>query len=182
MFKLADILLNPKKTKRHPFEIMLVAFFYTSFSILISYWIFPEYSSLFSIFLSVISCIYVVQGVLISEEKKERDYYEEVIVLKRHAKTIKFFLILFLGFLIPFIFWTLILPQDITNEIFSIQETEVQNIRSITGNAISSENFSIIFLNNMRVLAFSLILALFYGAGSIFILVWNASIMGFVIG
>jgi uncharacterized membrane protein SpoIIM required for sporulation len=40
----------------------------------------------------------------------------------------------------------------------------------------------LIFFNNLKVLLISLLLAFFFGAGAIFVLVWNASVMGFVIG
>ncbi len=182
MIRIADVLLNPKRAKRHSIELILIAFVYTSLSMFLGYWIFPEYSSLFSIFFSVISCVYVVQGILIVEEKRERDFDDEFIILKKHMRTLKFLIVLFFGFLLAYVFWTIVLPERIGVEIFSIQKTEIENIRSITGSAINPDNFTIILYNNFRVLVFSLILALFYGAGSIFILVWNASIMGFVIG
>ena len=41
--------------------------------------------------------------------------------------------------------------------------------------------FMTIFLNNMRVLLFCITFAFFYGVGAIFILTWNASIIGVVI-
>ncbi len=182
MLRIADVLLNPKRARRHPFEMVLTVFFYVSLSLLLSYWIFPEYASLFSVFLSVVSCAYVVQGTFIVEEKKELNSESEFSLLKKHARTIKFFLILFIGFILSYLFWVIVLPPEVSLELFSMQGREVENIRSITGSAINPGNFNLIFLNNMRVLVFSLILALFYGAGSIFILVWNASIMGFVIG
>ena len=39
-----------------------------------------------------------------------------------------------------------------------------------------------IFLNNIRVLFLCIIFAFIYGAGAIFILTWNASIVGVAIG
>ncbi len=182
MIKLSDVLLNPKKARRHPFEIVFLGFFYVSLSMLFSYWIFPDYASLFTVFLTVISCLYVVQGVLIFEEGKEKNFRGEGIILRGHAKTIRLFLLLFFGFLFAFIFWTIVLPQSVILDVFNVQNTELTNIRAITARAVAPENFSLILLNNLRVLAFSLVLALFYGAGSVFILAWNASIMGFVIG
>jgi uncharacterized membrane protein SpoIIM required for sporulation len=42
--------------------------------------------------------------------------------------------------------------------------------------------FSCIFANNAIVLAWSLLLSFFYGAGAIFLVAWNASVIGLVIG
>jgi len=182
MFKLSQLLLSPKKAKRHPFEILFAGFFYASISLLISVWIFPEYASLFMVFLTVISCLYLVQGILIVEEKKEKNINSESSVLKSHLSTLGFLMLLFFGFLIAFTFWAIVLPDSVSDTAFSIQEFAYQDIRSITGSFSSSGAFSTILLNNLRVLFLSLLLALFYGAGSVFVLVWNASIMGFVIG
>jgi uncharacterized membrane protein SpoIIM required for sporulation len=185
MFKLSQILLSPKKAERHPIEIMIVAFFYASISMFISIWIFPDYASLVMVFLTVISCIYVVQGAFIIEETKEDEEKEESWILKEHAKTVFFLLFLFLGFMLAFVLWTIVLPQETSSIVFSLQKTtikEIQDANSVTGNSIRFDNLLTILQNNLRVLIFSLILALFYGAGSIFILTWNASIMGFAIG
>jgi uncharacterized membrane protein SpoIIM required for sporulation len=53
----------------------------------------------------------------------------------------------------------------------------------ITGEMINQNNFfKIIIFNNFQVIFLSLIISIFYGAGALFIITWNASIMGFVIG
>jgi uncharacterized membrane protein SpoIIM required for sporulation len=182
MFKLSQLLFNPKKARRHPIEIVLLGIFYSSISLLISAWVFPDYSSLFMVFLTVISCLYVVEGALIREEKIEKNINSEKKILKSHFRTLWFFVLIFLGFLISFSFWTIVLPQDIVDNLFKVQDNAYQRIRVITGNAVSDDAFETILFNNIRVLVFSLILALFYGAGAIFVLAWNASIMGFVIG
>jgi stage II sporulation protein M len=183
MFKLSQILLSPKKAERHPIEILLVGFFYASLSLVLSYWIFPEYSSLVMVFLTVISCLYLIESLIIMEENKEDDYSSEYNTLRRHMKTIYFLIMLFLGFLLAFTFWTLILPEHLSVQIFSSQSQSIEQIKSLTGSSISQTNdFQTILLNNLRVLLLSLVLALFYGAGAIFVLAWNASIMGFAIG
>ncbi len=179
-----NILFNPKKAERHPIEMMLIGFFYASLSILLSVWIFPEHSSLVMVFLTVLSCLYVVQGALRREESNELDYKEEGWVLRQHWKVLILFLFLFLGFVFAFSFWTLVLPVEKVSVIFNMQESVVEGIREMvtTGKVTSSEAFSIILINNLKVLFISLVFAFFYGAGAIFILSWNASVMGFVIG
>ena len=187
MIRLAKILFSAKNAERHFFEIFLLGFFYASLSLILSIWIFPDYASLIMVFLTVISCLYVVQSAFIIEENNENKDEEESFLLIEHSRAIKFLLSLFLGFLVAFVFWTLILPAETSNLVFSLQKHTVENIQNmnsemITGNSISYNRLEIILENNLRVLLFSLILAIFYGAGSIFILAWNASIMGFAIG
>ena len=182
MFKLSQILLSPKKAVRHPFEIIFVVFFYTSISLFMSLWIFPEHASIVMIFLAVIACLYIVEGVLIVEEKKESNINSEAWLLKQHSKTLWFLFLLFFGFLITYTIWTIALPETILVNAFESQNSAYQDIITITGKVISHENFQTILSNNLRVLFLSLLFAVFFGAGAIFILAWNASIMGFVIG
>lgn len=179
-----SILFNPKRAERHPLEMMLVGIFYSSVSLLLSALIFPKYSSLIMVFFTVLSCIYVVQGAIKSEEGKEKKGRSEIWILKEHSRLILFLLFLFIGFVISFAFWTVVLPNEKVSELFSLQSSSVEQIKSdlVTGSSVSNASFFLIILNNLKVLALSLIFAFFYGAGAIFVLVWNASVMGLVIG
>ncbi len=181
MFK---ILFDPRKAERHPLEVMFIGIFYSSLSILLSAYLFPGYASLIMVFLTVLSCLYVVQGAIKSEEVNEESYKSEEWILKKHSKMLVFLLFLFIGFVVSFSFWAAVLSEEKVAVLFDLQSSVVEGIRSMahTGNAITNESFFIILFNNLRVLLISLILAFFYGAGAIFVIVWNASIMGFVIG
>ncbi len=188
MFKL---LFSPKRAQRHPFEMMLIAIFYSSVSIILSLWIFPEQASIVMVFFTVLSIIYVVQGTFKIEETKNRKKVGEEKLLKQHLKVLVFMLFLFIGFVISFSFWTFVLPPEKAAIIFSMQNSAVENVRTIvngvstdfvSGNVVSMNGLVSILLNNFKVLFVSLIFALFFGAGAIFILAWNASVMGYVIG
>jgi len=179
-----NILFNPKKAERHVFEMMLIGFFYASLSLLLGLWIFPEHVSLVMVFLTVLSCLYIVQGAIKVEEGKEQDFKPEGWVLKEHYSVVLLLLFLFFGFILAFTFWSFVLPAGKVVSVFSLQSSVVDGIREMvtTGNAFNKGAFSIILVNNLKVLLISLIFAFFYGAGAIFILAWNASVMGFVIG
>ncbi|MEM0465954.1 MAG: stage II sporulation protein M [Candidatus Pacearchaeota archaeon] len=182
MFK---ILFSPKRAQRHPLEMMLIGTFYSSISILVGALLFSEYSSIVMIFLTVLPCVYVIQGALKIEEERDKNYESEARLLKKHSKLIILLLFLFIGFVFSFIFWTIVLPNEKVSHLFKLQESVVDGIKKniITGNFVSADSILFkIILNNSKVLLLSLILAFFYGAGAIFILVWNASVMGFVIG
>ena len=53
---------------------------------------------------------------------------------------------------------------------------------STTGYVTGSERFFLILLNNIYVLIFTLIFSLIFGAGVIFVLAWNASVIAAAIG
>lgn len=185
MFRLAKIFLNPRISERNPILIALLGFFYASLSLLLSIWLFPDYASMVMVFLSTISCLYVVQKAIIIEEKIDQREIEEKSLLKAHSRVIVLFLFLFLGFLAAFVLWTITLPHAMSALAFNAQTVTVHEIQTLagTGSAITqSEPIVIILENNLRVLVISILFAFFYGAGAVFILAWNASVMGFVIG
>ncbi|MGV8152523.1 MAG: stage II sporulation protein M [Candidatus Nanoarchaeia archaeon] len=177
-----NILFNAKKAERHPLEMMVIGFFYTSISILLSLWIIPDYASLVMVFFTVISCLYVTQKAIIVEEKAEKKSNSEKISFNYHAKALQFLLFLFLGFIFAFIFWTIVLPYHTVSILFDMQSSAITQVRTLTGDSISTHTIGVILANNSKVLVISFFLGLFYGAGAIFILVWNASVMGFLIG
>jgi stage II sporulation protein M len=141
------------------------------------------WKSLSIIFLTTISCLYVVQGAIRMEERKEKNYNTETWMLGQHRPLVMMVLALFLGFVVSFTLWSFFLPETIGAQVFQLQQGSLEQIRSITGNAISaSSSFIQILKNNLNVVLVSLVFALFFGAGAIYILVWNASIIGYVIG
>jgi uncharacterized membrane protein SpoIIM required for sporulation len=164
---------------------MFIGMFYSSISILLSAWLFPDHTSLVMVFFTVLSCLYVVQGAIMHEESIERSYKTEFWILKHHSRLLIFLLFLFLGFVFSYAFWSFFLPTESANNIFGLQEAVVDGIRtsSIKGDFTNSnEAIFAILSNNLKVTILSLVLAFFYGAGAIFVLVWNASVMGLVIG
>ncbi len=183
MQKLYNLLYNPLEAEKNPLGILLLGFFYATLSIFVSIWLFPDHASIVMIFLTTIACLSIFQRALVLQEKKERDSVSETLILKEHTKVIQVFFFIFVGFLASFILWSAVLPENLSAMAFSFQSDTVDRIRSITGNAGSPENpFPVILFNNSKVLILSVLFAIFYGAGALFILAWNASIMGFVIG
>lgn len=177
-----DLLFNPDKAERHPWEIMLIGIFYSSLSIFLGLWVFKGAASLPIVFLTVLSCLYIIQSAFSMEEKKEKIWNSEKATLKDHWPLARMILFMFLGFMISFAIWATILPPEVSSTIFSHQALSVQQI-NITGDVISLNSpLARIFFNNFNIILVSLIFALFYGAGVIYILVWNASIIGFVVG
>jgi uncharacterized membrane protein SpoIIM required for sporulation len=90
---------------------------------------------------------------------------------------------LFFGFIIGFSFWYIVLPREVVENVFLAQTQTIAAINSPTGNFHSQINvFSLLFLNNVKVLLFCIFFSFLYGAGALFILTWNASVVGTAIG
>ena len=181
-----ELLINPKAAERTPWEMFFLGLVYTSVAILLSMWIFEENIGLVMVFLTVLACTYLIQKTIKLEESKDEKMNEgEVKLLKEHAKALSLFMFLFMGFTVAFSLWYIFTPVQLTNKIFSIQIATIESINSptVTANAfMTSSLFTKILFNNLKVLFFSFIFAFFYGAGAVFILAWNAAVVGTAIG
>ncbi len=179
-----ESLVNPFKAERTPWEMFFVGMFYSSIAVLLSLWIFKPHASLVMVFLTVTACVPIMYGTMKLEEEKDMEIKDEQILMKEHGKALSVFIFLFLGITISFTLWYIFLPADLTYTLFSIQTKTISDINTqITGQGINSfPLFSKIFLNNVKVLMFCLIFAFVYGFGAIFILTWNASVIGTAIG
>ena len=178
-------LLNPLKAEKSPWEMFFIGFAYSSVAILLSLWIFRDQASMVMVLLTVMAAIPVMYSVIKLEESKDMEASQESKLLKEHNKAISFLMYLFLGIMVSSLFWYVVLPADTVSVLFQKQSATLQAVNGnpATGNAVSQlAAFSLVFLNNVKVLAFAILFALVYGAGAIFILTWNATVIGTAIG
>jgi uncharacterized membrane protein SpoIIM required for sporulation len=130
------------------------------------------------------------------EENKDVEISKSGRLLKEHSKALSAFMWLFLGYIIAFSFWYIVLPSSTaTNfnaqiEVFcAINSPNNYNyclnehgISIATGNATKTTLIMNIFANNIYVLIFTILFSLALGAGAIFVLAWNASVIAAAIG
>ncbi len=174
---------SPKKAEKRPYIMFFVGILYTSLAILLSQWIFYSEASLVMIFLTVIASMPLIYSTIKLEEKKDTIIQKEIVLLKEHGKALTYFMYLFFGFTVSFAMWYIFLPSASVQNLFSTQTQTYLNINSnITGNAAKLGLLGKIFFNNLKVLMFCILFSFLYGVGSIFILTWNASVLGVAIG
>ena len=179
-----EALISPFRAEKKPWEMFFLGMLYSSIAIFISLLIFSKEAGLVSVFLTVFACIPLIYQATKIEEAKDRQDVKESFLLKEHSKALFFFFCLFIGIMVSYTLWYLVLPTSIVSNLFSIQmETIGQINRDVTGNFLNPEKvFPIIFLNNMKVLVFCILFSFFYGFGSLFILTWNASVIAAAVG
>lgn len=181
-----EMLMSPKKAERKPWEMFFIGLFYASIAIFLSNWIFQKYASLVMVFLTVLAPLFLIQNTLMFEEEKDKEISSEIILLKEHGKALSYFMFLFMGFVIAYAFWYLVLPSHMVSNIFGVQIETIESINTLASAHLSWSGaptlLSQIFLNNSKVLFFCLLFAFFYGAGAVFILAWNASVVGAAMG
>jgi uncharacterized membrane protein SpoIIM required for sporulation len=173
-----ESLVNPSKAEGRPWEMFFIGLVYASVAIFLSLWIFEEYSSLVMIFLTVTATVPFMYNIIAYEEAKDDAIEKETILLKEHTRALKVFMFLFLGYLIAFSFWYVVLPTHVVEKMFSVQLKTIETINAdITGKGIAAKFVMDIFSNNIKVLIFCILFAFIFGAGAIFILTWNASVI-----
>src|SRR3989338_8686628 len=179
-----EALLNPFKAEKKPWEMFFLGFLYTSIGIIISLWIFRNEASLIMVFMITIAALPIFYNTVKMEESKDMMMDSETSILREHNKAISFFMYMFIGITIACAVWYTFLPTSITNSLFDKQTGTIQAINhQVTGNVIYNVSiFWKIFFNNFKVMAFSILFSFVYGAGAIFILVWNATVIGAAIG
>lgn len=198
-----EMLINPKKAERKPWELFFVGAFYASLSLLLVNWIFSQdavlsrYSGILVVTFTVIFSLPFVYYTIKLEENKISEGSGTFSLLKEHKKAIYVFLWLFIGFVIALSFWYTLLSstQSFRAQIETyclinrpanfdscVKQYDIKETTATIGFISNTERLFLIFTNNIYVLIFTLLFSLIFGAGVIFILAWNASVIAAAIG
>ena len=193
-----EMLINPAKAERQPWEMFFVGAFYASVSILLVELIFKNDPVLggvagilvvaFTVMFSIPFMFYMFR---IEETRSAEENRSTFQLIKDHRKALWAFLWLFAGFVIGFSFWyiilsnTAILEQQVGTYCLINQPGNADCVKTLTTQtqtsptafATNKERMFLIFANNIYVLIFTLVFSLLFGAGVIFILAWNASVI-----
>jgi uncharacterized membrane protein SpoIIM required for sporulation len=198
-----EMLIKPKKAERKPWEMFFIGVFYASLSVVLVRLVFSQdvvlkqQAGILVVFFTVLFSLPFMYFTLKLEEDKIRKGRGSIELIKTHRNAIYAFLWLFVGFTIAYAFWYSVLP---TTEEFRVQietycainrpgnfeaclkQYSIKEVTVTTPFLTNKERLFLIFTNNMYVLLFTLVFSIIFGAGVIFILAWNASVIGAAIG
>jgi len=198
------MLINPSRAEKRPWEMFFIGAFYATVSLFLTKWIFSgdpvlsKYTGILVVTFCVMLSIPFMYFAIKDEEEKDFRITGYFNLLKEHGKALNYFMFLFLGFIVAFSFWYI--AFDDGNENFRAQietfciinrpshfdqcvsDYGVNSVSKTTGFLTSRDKIVNIFANNIYVLIFTLIFSLIFGAGAIFILAWNASVISAAIG
>jgi hypothetical protein len=191
-----ESIITTEGAKNKPRIMFILGVVYAAIAIVLSYFIFPSNPSLSVIFLATIASLPILINVLTSEEEESFNYLKinkDTPLIGTHLDVFSAFTFIFLGFLVCFLVFYVAFPESINNLFFSEQIKTIQSIVGPTGffgfggginaAAVSAEEgLKVIMLNNFKVLLFCLLFSFLYGAGAIFILAWNASVLATAMG
>jgi len=199
-----EMLINPAKAEKRPWEMFLIGAFYATISLILTKWIFSgdpvlsKYTGILVVTFCVMFSIPFVYYSFKNEEEKDMEIKGFKRLMVEHGKAITYLMFLFMGFVVAFSFWyiafedgnqnfraqieTFCMINKPTNYDNCVSEYGIKTISKTTAFLTAKQKIVNIFANNIYVLIFTLVFSLIFGAGSIFILAWNASVIGAAIG
>lgn len=222
-------ILSPTTAREKPYYMGIIAFLFTIVGLWLAYYLFPNSASILTLAFIVIAAEPIIRSTFQQAEEEEADRPGKATTfLERHFDLVKIYSWFFLGLVLAFATWYIILPEnaqgncalgDICKQlpsrgsIYEEQESQLRGIGELrsqlqnesvaTGNVIATGNaiggntdtasattkdrdfWSIVgflFSNNATVLLLAILFSFLFGEGALFLISWNASIIGTVIG
>lgn len=161
----------------------IFSFIFASLSILITLYFVPfrvmsqSYTGIISVLLASLATAYPLIRYLDKREEEEENLenVNEESLLLRHLEEVIFYLMFFFGVTSAFSIFYFLTPE----KFFSVQ---LKTILSITGGVLETSLFHTIVSNNLFVFFLTFLLSFIISSGMVFILVWNASVLGVFFG
>lgn len=190
-------LIKVREARRNPFIMFFLSILLSSIGIIVAYATFPSSASVLSIAFVTVGMMPILYHIFLVEEKEEANTPGCCTTfLERHFDLILIYSFIFIGLIVSYSFWYVFLPEEVRGSVFAEQEKAVAGIQNLkaelTGNVSYSASmpcskdpwcwFGFILENNTKVLFLALMMSFVYGVGAIFLIAWNASVIGVVIG
>ncbi|MFQ5405704.1 MAG: stage II sporulation protein M [Candidatus Micrarchaeia archaeon] len=184
-----EALVDAESAAKNPVKITVLSFFFVTLGIWVAQFFESNIAGIMATVAVLLPSIPLINSFFSYEEKQTEREIQLLHshTLARHLDVLIVLVAYFIGLIIGFTFWHLALPQELSAHIFQNQISELQAIQGALTTGFATkftlvQAFELVFMNNLQVLAIILIASVVYGAGSIFILIWNASIIGVFIG
>lgn len=166
-------LLNLFLLKDHPVYGIVLGFFAVTIGMLVATFISPSSPSIVGLFFATLAIMPVTFTAL-----RRQEVVKVKEVLPKYKKLAELYFYLFFGMALAFAFWFTVLPEPISSWLF---EEQIQRFAIGYFSQSYATLFSIL-INNLGLVFLFFILSIVYGMGSLFLLSWNASILGLMWG
>jgi len=201
-----ESIISPGTAERKPWDMILLGFIIASISVWLGYYLagyMQAPASMLVLAVAVMALAPLMHRVIIMEEWEEEAYCTGKLTgfVTRHIDVISMYSFLFVGLLVAFSFWYVVLPYEADgmpsgSEVFGIQDAAITGLQQqITGRAIEgapnaaaqavaveSNKLTRLYSNNMKIMLFCFFASFLFGAGAIWLIAWNASTIGVFIG
>ena len=153
---------------------------YSVVGILFAILIFPQSSGIASIAFTSLLILPTLNQLLALEESEaaRSSNFNLLRIFREHSDIFRIFLFLFIGIMLTYGLFSILLPSLATSKFFE----EQVDVAGLAGFASGRGLFSAILINNLIVLLVAFVSSFVYGSGSVFIITWNASVWGVFFG
>jgi uncharacterized membrane protein SpoIIM required for sporulation len=175
-------LISLRTAVRNPWAMMVVGGIVSIACLVVSFLVFRESVGMFTTFLITMAMTPFMVNLLRYEEATTEEEFAErrnMSILKRHGDMLHVYSAFFIGMIMTMSLAYMVLPGEIVETIFNDQ---IEEIKIIRGGFLDMSIFERIIVNNISVLLISFLFSFLFGAGAIFILSWNASVLATAIG
>lgn len=175
-------LVSLKTAVHKPLVMFIIGDIVSLVCLTVAFLIFKGSVGLFTTLLITIAMTPFMVDLMSYEEAKTEEDLEkrrQMNLLMRHKDILAVFTAFFTGVILAMSIVFIMLPDTLVQQVFNDQITE---IRAIRGSLASFDTFKGIIINNIGVLMLSFLFSFLFGAGAVFILAWNASILATAIG
>ena len=166
--------------REKPYYGILLGLSYTVFGIALAMFLFPKDPALVAVAITAIFLLPTLYQVTQTEEQENAttDFSAQKL-WQENKKTTYLYLAIFFGSFFAFALFSLMLPKLAGNMLFKQQ---LQIMYGIGHATFSNQLFWELLVNNFKVLLLCFLLAIVAGNGSIFLIIWNASVWGTIFG
>ncbi len=196
-----ESLINPKRVEKGPWKMFFIGLVYASLSLLLVKWFFSgdvvlsRYSGMIVVTFCVMFTLPFMYFIIKEEEEEDEGVFGFLSIWKAHKDAIYAFIWLFMGFIVAFSFWYIIIgdsnlfnaqietyckinnPLNLEKCVNMYTFSNGSENKELTGAITKEAMLMHIIENNVFVIIFTLIFSLIFGAGAIFILAWNGSVI-----
>lgn len=193
-----ESIVSPERAEKKPWEAFIAGFIFTFIACLLTLRIDPSRGGFLVVaFISIAAAPFFVHLFDIEEKKGGKNFID------RHDEIIKIYAFFFLSVIFASSLFYVLVAPEIGSSLFSEQVLDLCSrgiasdpsctgtytatasaITPLTGEAASAAptfTFLGIFLNNVEVLILAFIFSFMLGAGAVFLISWNATIIGVLV-
>lgn len=164
--------ISSEQIHKHPVYLLPLGILAVTIGMLFGALIFRDIASFPAIFLTSVAVAPLIMELVKMQKIKN------ISILNKYKEIIEDYSYLFFGMSIGFAVWYAVLPSDLSSMMFSEQLSKI-GAGYFTG---ATALFMEIVINNLSILFAFFILSVVFGFGSLFLLAWNASILGLMWG
>tara|TARA_Y100000310_G_C20649474_1_gene798551 strand:+ start:694 stop:1446 length:753 start_codon:yes stop_codon:yes gene_type:complete len=167
-------LIPIEKANKRPIYALFFGAIITTISILVGYKVFSDNAGMATLAFIVIGSLPFLRKLISIEESSEATAGTLKRAFKRNKPLIWLFLNFYLGVALIYFFFSMFggtFAQELFNQQMNVFSGALSHSLAL-GDAYT------IIGNNLGIVTLAIILSLLYGSGAIFILVWNASVLG----